>query len=286
MSRLGAEKVAGAGRIAGSLRGHALSFYVMCFFCFLYLPIVLLCILSVNDSQVMTATFHGFTWKWYVAVATTEGIVGSIFHSMAVGIISSAIATCLAVAMSLSLRKDSRYKPLLMKMVLLPILIPGVVSGVVYLMFFGYLGITPGLWTTVLLVHVTWVLPFAFLTVSPRINGLDPSLEEAAMDLGATAPVVFRRVVLPLITPAIVATLLFGFTLSFDEFIRTFFVSGRQRTVPVYLWELLSDQMAPFLPAVGVVITAISIVASLIGFFVSAWATRKTNAIVRHITER
>jgi ABC-type spermidine/putrescine transport system permease subunit II len=263
-------------RIGSALRTYALAIYATCFFCFLYLPILLLVVLSVNDSQVMAATFQGFTWRWYQTVAATDGLVRSIFNSMALGLVSSSIATALAVLLALGFRHDFPLKPLLMKIILLPILIPGVVSGVVFLMFFGYSGIAPGLWTTVLPAHVTWVLPFAFLMVFPRINGLDRSLEEAAMDLGATRPMVFRRIILPLIRPAIVATILFGFTLSFDEFIRTFFISGRNRTVPVYLWELLSDQMAPFLPAVGVVITAISVLASLIGFLVSAWAGRKS----------
>jgi ABC-type spermidine/putrescine transport system permease subunit II len=262
-------------RIGSMFRTYALAVYVCGFFCFLYLPILLLVILSVNDSQVMTATFQGFTWRWYKAVAADPGLVGSIFNSMALGLVSSSIATAFAVLLALGFRHDFPLKPLLMKIILLPILIPGVVAGVVFLMFFGYGGIAPGLWTTVLSAHVTWVLPFAFLTIFPRINGLDRKLEEAAMDLGATRPMVFRRVTLPLIRPAIVATVLFGFTLSFDEFIRTFFISGRNRTVPVYLWELLSDQMAPFLPAVGVVVTAISVLASLIGFLVSAWAGRK-----------
>lgn len=259
-----------------AFRKFALVFYVVLFFCALYLPILLLMFLSVNNSDVMSASFQGFTWRWYQTVAASEGLLRSIFNSMAIGLLSSAIATAIAVMLALGFRHEFRFKSLLMQVILLPILIPGVVAGVVYLMFFGYAGISPGLWTTVLPTHVTWVLPFAFLTIFPRIHGLDRSLEEAAMDLGATRPMVFRRVVLPLIQPGIIATVLFGFTLSFDEFIRSFFVVGRERTVPVYLWDLLSDQMAPYLPAVGVVVTVISVVASLLGFIVSAWAGRRT----------
>lgn len=86
------------------------------------------------------------------------------------------------------------------------------------------------------------------------------------MDLGATPMLVFRRILLPLVRPGIVATLLFAFTLSFDEFVRTFMVIGTQRTIPVHLWTLIIDQMAPFLPAVGVVIMSVSVGVSLIGF--------------------
>ena len=94
------------------------------------------------------------------------------------------------------------------------------------------------------------------------------------MDLGAPPLTVFRRIVLPLIRPGIVATAMFAFTLSFDEFIRTLFVAGNDRTVPVHLWSLLSDQMAPFLPAVGVVVMGVSVLVSLLGFAASARAGR------------
>lgn len=101
------------------------------------------------------------------------------------------------------------------------------------------------------------------------------------MDLGATPVVVFRRVVLPLIRPGIVATLLFSFTLSFDEFIRTLFVAGSERTTPVYLWLLIVEQMAPFLPAVGVVIMLISVTVAAAGFWVSGRARKLAAQIER-----
>lgn len=264
--------------IGATLRGCALGAYAALFFAVLYLPMLLLGVLSVNDSQTMSASFQGFTWRWYETVAASQPLVQAIRNSMVIGLLSSVIAVALAVTLALGFREDIPFKPLLLKIILLPILIPGIVAGVIYLMYFGYSGVSPGLFTTVLPAHVTWVLPFAFLTIFPRIQGLDRSLEEAAMDLGATRPAVFRRIILPIIRPGIIATTLFGFTLSFDEFIRTFMIVGRDRTIPVHLWELLSDQMAPFLPAVGVVVTLISVLVSLLGFIVSSWVDRTKTA--------
>ena len=175
---------------------------------------------------------------------------------------------------ALGLRHEFRGRSLVIPAMLLPIITPGIVSGVILLVFFGVTGIPYGLWTGTLVAHITWVLPFAFLTLYPRLHGFDRSIEEAAMDLGATPWVVFRRIVLPLIQPALVATILFAFTLSFDEFIRTLFVSGSARTTPVYLWLLIVEQVAPFLPAVGVVIMAVSIVVAAAGFWVSSRASR------------
>jgi ABC-type spermidine/putrescine transport system permease subunit II len=90
---------------------------------------------------------------------------------------------------------------------------------------------------------------------------------------------VFRRVFWPILRPSIIATFLFGFTISFDEFIRTFFIVSHELTIPVHLWQLLSNQMAPFLPAVGVVIAVISVVASFAGFLASAWAQRRISPV-------
>lgn len=249
------------------LRGYAASFYL-----FLYAPIGLLIALSFNDSQVMGFPFRGVTLKWYSEVFTDGRLLASIGNSFAVGLVAAAIATGLALLAALGLRHSFPGRDAVIPLMLVPIITPGIVSGVLLYVFFGVTGIPYGLWTAVLAAHVTWVLPFAFLTIYPRLHRFDRSLEEAAMDLGATPAIVFRRVVLPLIRPGIIATLLFSFTLSFDEFIRTLFVAGPERTTPVYLWLLIVEQMAPFLPAVGVVIMLISVTVAASGFWVSARA--------------
>ena len=161
-------------------------------------------------------------------------------------------------------------------MILVPIIVPGIIGGVVLLLFFGYFGMPFGLYTTVLIAHINWALPFAFLTLYPRLHRFDRSIEEAAMDLGARPFTVFRRIVLPMIKPAVYATFLFSFTLSFDEFIRTIFVLGSERTVPIQVWSLVIEQIAPFLPAVSVVIMVISVSASLIGLLVASRSDRAT----------
>jgi len=259
-----------------SLRRTALMVYAAAFYAFLYVPILLLVALSFNDSQITGLPFKAFTLRWYVQVFNSTDMLLAIGSSVVLGILSAFIATTLALLLALGFRHEFPLKGLLMKIILMPVLIPGIVGGVIYLIFFGYGQIPFGLWTTALPVHITWVLPFAFLTLFPRMHGLDRSLEEAAADLGARPSTVFFRIILPIIKPGVVATTMFAFTLSFDEFIRTLFAIGSQRTVPVHLWSLLSDQMAPFLPAVGVIIMMISMIVSLIGFSLSA---RSNNSI-------
>ncbi len=256
------------------VRKIALWSYVGFFYAFLYVPIALLIVLSFNNSDVVGLPLRGATLRWYNEVFGSADLIRSIVNSALLGTVSAIVATTLALLLALGFRTDFPMKAWVMRMLLLPILIPGIVGGVVYLVTFGYGGMPFGVWTSTLPVHITWVLPFAFLTLFPRVHGLDPSLEEAATDLGATPFVAFRRVIFPLIKPGVIATAMFSFTLSFEEFIRTLFVIGSDRTVPVHLWTLLSDQAAPFLPAVGVVIMAVSIFASLVGFVLSAQADR------------
>ena len=138
------------------------------------------------------------------------------------------------------------------------------------LIFFGYLGVRPGLYSTVLVAHVNWVLPFVFLTLNARLQGLDLALEEAAADLGARTHQVMLRVILPIIRPALIATLLFAFSLSFDEFVRTLFVIGYDRTIPVVFWISIVERVAPELPAMAVITILISTAGSLLGFAFSS----------------
>lgn len=247
-----------------------LRIYAVAFFGFLYLPIAVLLVLSFNDSQVIGFPLKGFTLGWYEQVFGDAKFFQALAKSFGVGLVASLISTALALMVALGLRKQFVGRQFVIPTMLLPIIIPGIVSGAVLFVFFGISGVPYGLWTGALVAHVTWVLPFAFLTLYPRLVAFDQALEEAAMDLGANAWVVFRRIVFPLIRPAVIATVLFSFTLSFDEFVRTLFVIGAERTTPVYLWVLIVEQTAPFLPAAGVIIMLISVMVAILGFWVSS----------------
>lgn len=171
--------------------GWLLKGYVTFFFGFLYAPIFVLFILSFNSSEVMGFPFRGFTLKWYGEVFQGGGLARALFNSFAVGIVSAAIATALALMAALGLRYRFPGRAWVIPAFLLPIITPGIVSGVMLLVFLGLTGLPYGLWTGSLIAHVTWVLPFAFLTLYPRLHRFDRSIEEAAMDLGATPWVVF-----------------------------------------------------------------------------------------------
>lgn len=246
----------------------ALGLYTAGFLAFLYLPLLVILILSFNDSAATGFPLRGFTVRWYGRVLGTPDLLAAFANSMAVGAVAAVLSTALALLLAMGFRHGVRGQSVVLNLILLPVLLPGIVGGVVLLIFFGWFEIASGLWTTVLVAHVNYVLPFAFLTLYPRIHGFDRTLEEAAMDLGARPAMVFRHVVWPLVMPAVVATALFAFTLSFDEFIRTVFVTGHERTTPVLFWLLVVDEIAPHLPAMAVVIILVSTAVSLAAFAV------------------
>ncbi|HUC61727.1 MAG TPA: ABC transporter permease [Alphaproteobacteria bacterium] len=260
----------------------ALWIYAGVFYVLLYAPLVMIVVLSFNDSETIGFPFRRFTADWYAKVFKTPEFLTALAHSLAVGVLAAVISTALALFLAMGFRHEFRFKGALFNLVLAPIVMPGIVGGIMLLMFFGYLGVPPSLWTTVLIAHVDWVLPFAFLTLYPRLHRFDRAVEEAAMDLGARPIEVFWHVVLPIVRPAIIATLLFSFSLSFDEFVRTLFVTGYDRTIPVMFWSMIVEQLTPDLPAMAVIIMLISATTSLIGLVVS----RRTRDDAHPATDR
>jgi spermidine/putrescine transport system permease protein len=249
----------------------AMVVYALVFYAFLYGPILMIALFSINSSEVTGLPFKEATTHWYQVVFARPDLMAALFNSVCLGVISATIATTMAFFLGLSFRHNYVGKQVVLGLVLLPIILPGILGGIVLLIFFGYLGVRSSLYTTVLAAHINWVLPFAFLTLNGRLQSFDRGVEEAAMDLGARAHQVLLRVVLPIIRPALIATLLFSFSLSFDEFIRTLFVVGYDRTVPVVFWSAIVDRLAPELPAMAIITILISTAASLCGF---AFASR------------
>jgi spermidine/putrescine transport system permease protein len=253
---------------------RVLRVYAALFYAVLYVPIFVLVLLSFNDSPGIGFPLRGFTGRWYVDTLSRGQLGPALAASFEIGVASATLGTLLALLIALGLRRLSALRGAVLPLLLVPIVTPGIVSGVLMLVFAGVLGVPYGLWTTAFPAHVTWVLPFAFLTLFTRIEMLDGALEEAAMDLGARPWQVFTRVVFPIIRPALLATFTFAFTISFDEFIRTLFLAGTQRTVPIALWVMMQEQSAPYLPAVGVVVMGVSMAVASIGFVISERSDR------------
>lgn len=205
----------------------------------LYLPIVILFLFSVNSNVTFAFPLKGFSLGWYRQLAGNAPILTSARNSVLVAVGSSFAATILGAMVSILLmRYQFRWKGFLLAIAVLPLIVPYIVLAVALLILFAALGIERSLWT-VGLAHTVVALPYTLLIISSRLAGFDASVEEAAMDLGASYFTTLRRIVIPMILPAAISAWLTAFTVSFDEFALALFLAGTQPTFPVYLFSQL-----------------------------------------------
>ncbi len=242
--------------------------YFMLLVLFLYLPILVLIVFSFNDSTLMILPLKGFTLQWYKEMFEAKELLKAVRNSLVLGLVASAVSTTLGTMAAIALmRFHFPGRGLFLAVASMPMVIPYVVLGVALLIMFGSLGVPLSLWT-VGVGHVIIDVPYVILIVAARLAGFPPSLEEAAMDLGATYWGTLRRVTIPICAPAILSGFLSSFTTSFDEFAVSFFLTGTDATLPIYLYSQL--RFPNRLPIV-VTLASIVMVASMILLAFSEW---------------
>lgn len=225
----------------------------------LYTPIVVIVAFSFESGAFSTLPWSGFTLDWYRKLFASGQAINSIYNSVYVALIVTVIGTFLGTLGAIALvRQNFRGKTLFRVLVLAPMTIPGLLLGVALLMMFNYLEITRSL-QTVMIGQLVFVTPFVLVTVSSRLRGFDPVLEEAARDLGASRWTAYRRITLPLLAPGIISGALFAFTLSFDDFLIAFFTSGAQNTLPVYIFSEVQRNTSPVVNAISAIALIVSI---------------------------
>lgn len=205
----------------------------------LYLPIAILFLFSLNSSTFLSFPLQGLTLDWYQKLFASDALLRSARNSLVVALGSSLTATLMGTMVAfLMMRYQFRSKGLLVALAVLPLIVPYIVLAVALLLLFSVLNIDRSLWT-VGIAHTVVALPYVLLIVGARLAGFDANVEEAAMDLGADYPTTLRRIVIPMIAPAMVSAWLTAFTVSFDEFALALFLAGTQPTFPVYLYGQL-----------------------------------------------
>jgi len=205
----------------------------------LYLPIAILFLFSINSNTSLSFPLQGLSLNWYEKLFASDALLRSARNSLVVALGSSLTATLMGTMVGLlMMRYQFRSKGLLVAMAILPLIVPYIVLAVALLLLFSILNIDRSL-LTVGVAHTVVALPYVLLIVGARLAGFDANLEEAAMDLGADYPTTLRRIVIPMITPAMVSAWLTAFTVSFDEFALALFLAGTQPTFPVYLYGQL-----------------------------------------------
>ena len=236
-------------------------------FAFLYLPIVLLVVYSFNDSK-LNLYWAGFTTKWYGMLFGNEVLLRAFQNSLIVATTTTALSVVIGTSAAwLLYRYRFPAQQTLGLLIFIPMVMPEVLMGVSLLVLFVSLGIPLG-YTTLIIAHTTFCFPFVLVGVQARLQGIDPSLEEAAMDLGATPLKAFWLVIIPYLLPAIVAGALMSFTLSFDEYIVTIFTSGADsQTLPLKVYGMVRVGLNPQLNALStlfIAATAVLVIASQI----------------------
>jgi spermidine/putrescine transport system permease protein len=238
-------------------------------FAFLYIPIFFLVLFSFNDHIIPSLPFRGFTLQWYRELSYDFVMHDALYNSLFIAFWTTLISTTLGTLAAFPLvRRSYRLKGTSQLLVLLPMIIPHFLMGVALLIFFSFLGV-PLSRLTIILGHVVFTMPFAIMVVSARLHGFDRTLELAAADLGANPHRTFFHVVLPIIMPGIAGAALLVFALSMDEFLITYFVSGQQGTITMYIWSLLKDGIAPRVNALASALLLASFVLLLIGNWLS-----------------
>jgi spermidine/putrescine transport system permease protein len=236
-------------------------------FAFLYLPIVLLGVYSFNDSR-LNLYWAGFTTKWYGLLFGNEVLLRAFQNSLIVAAATTTLAVIIGTSAAwLLYRYRFPAQQTLGLLIFIPMVMPEVLMGVSLLVLFVSLGIPLG-YGTLIIAHTTFCFPFVLVGVQARLQGIDPSLEEAAMDLGATPLKAFWLVIVPYLMPAIVAGALMSFTLSFDEYIVTIFTSGADsQTLPLKVYGMVRVGLNPQLNALStlfIAATALLVIASQI----------------------
>lgn len=236
----------------------AISCFVM-----LYLPIILLVVYSFNAGTSI-AIWEGFSWRWYVSAWGNEKVQAATFRSIIIACAASAIATSAAVLAALATTRTRpwRGQTLAFALVNQPLMVPEIVTAVALLIFFAIIKVATGytgLWYLII-AHTAFCIPFAYMPIRARLQGMDLSLEQAGADLYGTPFKVFRRVTLPQLWPGILAGAMLSFVISLDDVVITEFVkSAGQDTLPTYMLGQLRRVITPEINAISTALLAISV---------------------------
>ncbi|MEM6825596.1 MAG: ABC transporter permease [Pseudomonadota bacterium] len=242
-------------------KGRGLHIYALAYLAFLYAPIALLPLFAFNDSTIIAFPLQGFTTEWFAELTTIEALHGAVGTSFFIAVSTAILSTCLGIcAARAATRYSFPFKGGIMGLIMLPLVLPEIIVAVSLLVVMVQLfGLNLSSWT-VIGAHTLICTPFCIAILNSSFGNLDASFEEAAIDLGETPASTFRLITLPLVMPGIIASLLISFTISLDEFIIAFFLTGTEPTLPVYIWGLLRfPQRLPVVMALGTILVALSI---------------------------
>ena len=242
----------------GHFRG--LGVWTVVFFIFLYLPIAVLIVYSFNASQ-LALIWSGFSLDWYAKVLENKSIQRAVWNSLIIASVATFFATSIATMAALALARGGYFRgsTISFGIITLPLVVPEIVTAVAVLIFFANLELNLGL-GNVIIAHTTFCIPFAFLPIRARLQGMDTTLEQAANDLYASDWEAFRYITAPLLMPGIVSGAMLSFVISLDDFIITLMVAtAGSTTLPVYIYSMIRQGITPEVNAISTVLLVVSV---------------------------
>jgi spermidine/putrescine transport system permease protein len=255
-------------------RNRWLTAYAMLVYAFLFAPIVVLIIYSFNKAR-RGLVWQGFTFDWYPKLFANDELLDSLVVTLEVAVVAVLVSTVLGALLGLGLaRLRFRGRGATETLLLVPMITPEIVMGLALLLFFLQLFDAHGSVAQLWVAHITFCVSYVAVIVRARAANMDPHLEEAARDLGASAMGAFRYVTLPLIAPAVLAGALLAFSLSFDDYVVTTFNAGvGGSTLPLYIYGAIKFGVTPEINAISTIIVAVTAVAILIAWRAGAFNT-------------
>ncbi len=244
------------------------------FVVYVFVPLVLMVLMGFKDSKFIGFPIRGWTLEWYTGVFEDAEVLGVFAYSITIAIATTVLSLVIGTWVACFLGPNRfRGKLIVFALTCLPAVVPGIISAISLRIYARALDIEPGM-LAIILGHTVHNVPFVALVVMARLSTLPPSRIEAARDLGADALVAFFRVTLPYLVPALVGASVFCMLLSFDDFVRSFFLGSYEPTLPVLIFAMLRSGMSPE-------INAISAVALVLTAILGLWAERSMRRLNR-----
>ena len=229
-----------------------------------YLPLIMVVIFSFNDSK-LTVSWKGFTLSWYRELFHDAALIEALKNSLILGGVSCLVAAVIGTLGAIGMaRVNYKSKGMMEYLSTAPIMVPEIILGMVFMAFFSLLNLPFGMLTLVL-AHSAFCIPYVYMMVKARLVGIDKSLEEAAMDLGASPRRIFWDITLPLIMPAVLSGCVLAFAMSFDDVVISIFVNGpKLSTLPIKVYTQLKTGVTPEINALCTVILTVVILVELV----------------------
>lgn len=274
----------------GRLIKWSLGGYTAAFIVFLYAPFVVLAILSFQTGPEGGPQFPIVDWSvyWYKHLfgltppsrIAPLPIEGALVRSLTLAVMTMIVSTVLGVMSAQAFRTKFKGSAVVFYLIILGMMVPGVLIGLGMALLSNGFGIDRHWWGTAFVLHVVYTFPFAFLVMLAIFNRFDASVEEASWSLGVSPARTFRKITFPLIFPGVLSAMLFAFTLSYDEFSRTLFTSGRELTLPLAIYGTFSVEIHPNIFAFGVLTTLFSFALLAVYAILMAMSVRRARKIM------